>query len=218
MKASQSQFSRLPKKHLVFITEKLIDDEFPIGNPYDADYDYAKKILKEVGNYFNIAVVDEDVEFFSKFLEINGDIIAELFANNGELKNNKQLIDRLEIPVAKTYDVHYTVWGSCSYTEYMAQYFDCYDDKWVKDSALQQRNDGSWDWWDGRNVKQTDYDNFQENDWSIDDIYEYEEKENVKESILDRLVVENTQEIVDSLDKKTLLELKNIIDSKLRLL
>ena len=218
MKAAQSQFSRFPKKHLVFIAEKLIDDEFPIGNPYDADYDYARKILKEVGNYFNVAVVDEDVEFFSKFLEINGDIIAELFANNGKLKNNKQLIDRLEIPVAKTYDVHYTVWGSCSYTEYMAQYFDCYDENWVKDSAVQQRNDGSWDWWDGRNVKQTDYDNFQENDWSIDDVYEYEEKENAKESILDRLVVENTQEIVDSLDKKTLLELKNIIDLKLRLL
>ena len=33
MPTAQSQFSRLPKKQLVFIAEKLVDEDFPIGNP-----------------------------------------------------------------------------------------------------------------------------------------------------------------------------------------
>ena len=39
--ADQSQFSRLPKKQLVLIAEKLIDEDFPQGNPY-GDYEFSK--------------------------------------------------------------------------------------------------------------------------------------------------------------------------------
>ena len=41
MGAEQSQFSRLPKKQLVFIAERLVDEDFPIGNPYETDFDDA---------------------------------------------------------------------------------------------------------------------------------------------------------------------------------
>ena len=34
MSAEQSQFSKLSKKQLVFICEKLVDEDFPIGNDY----------------------------------------------------------------------------------------------------------------------------------------------------------------------------------------
>jgi hypothetical protein len=37
----------------------------------------------------------------------------------------------------------------------------------------------------------------------------------IRESILKHLVVENTSKVVSSLDKKTLLKLKRIIDSRL---
>jgi hypothetical protein len=218
--AIQSQFSKLPKKQLVFIAEKLVDEDFPIGNPYDSDFDGAEKILTEVANYFSLAVTQEDVEFFSKFLEVNENIIAELFANNREQMRNSSLIEQLVIPVAKTYDLHYTTWGSCSYTEYKASYFDSYDKDWVTDSASQQRNDGNWDMWDGRDVRDTEYENFEESDSTYNHVYNVDDKQETtySESILDKLVIENTKDVVNSLDRNTLIKLKSIIESRLRLL
>jgi len=218
--AIQSQFSKLPKKQLVFIAEKLVDEDFPIGNPYDTDFDSAEKILTEVANYFSLAVTQEDVEFFSKFLEVNENIIAELFANNREQMRNTSLIEQLVIPVAKTYDLHYTSWGTCTYTEYKASYFDSYDKDWVRDSAEQQRQDGNWDMWDGRDIQDTDYENFEESDSSYNHVYNVDDKQETiySESILDKLVIENTKDVVNSLDKNTLIKLKSIIESRLRLL
>lgn len=208
MAAEQSQFSRLPKKQLVLIAEKLVDESFPSGNPYD-DYEEHYKNLESIGRYFNISVNDEDVQFFSKFLEINDELLSNIF------DGDKSLIDRLEIPIAKTYDLRYSVWGTCTYDEYLGQYFDAYDEDWVIDSAKQQREDGNWDLYDGRNIRETTYDNFDESDYSFDDVYEVND-DKIKESLLDRLVLENTSEVVSSLDKQTLLKLKQIIESRLR--
>ena len=218
MAAEQSQFSRLPKKQLAFISEKLIDEEFPIGNPYDDDFDSAYNTLQEVSRYFNVEATQEDVEFFSKFLQINDDLIADLFANNREQMNNRELIEQLVIPVAKSYKLDYSSWGTCSYTSYMSQEFDSYDKDWVKESAMQQSNDGNWNMWEGEEREPTDYENFEESDYDFDGVYEVDENNIRTESILDRLVLENTKDVVKSLDKKTLLELRRIIDSKLRLL
>jgi len=222
MAAEQSQFSRLPKKQLLFISEKLIDNDFPIGDPYEDNFDTVFGTLQHVSRYFSIEATHEDVEFFAKFLEINEKLIAKLFANNGEQMKNKKLIEQLEIPVAKSYDLNYSVWGSCSYTDYKVQEFDSYDEEWVKNSANQQREDGNWNIWDGRDRKETEYENYEENDHSYGDVYEVKDKTPVqvyqKESMLDKLVIENTKDVVNSLDKKTLLELRRIINSKLRLL
>jgi hypothetical protein len=100
----------------------------------------------------------------------------------------------------------------------MTQEFDSYDEEWVKDSATQQLNDGNWNMWEGRERRDTEYENFEESDYSFGDVYEVNENKPQNESLLGKLVVENTQDIVKSLDKKTLLELRRIIDSKLRLL
>ena len=220
--ATQSQFSKLPKKQFVFISEKLIDEEFPIGNPYDQDFDHAYNTLQEVSRYFNIEATHEDVEFFSKLLEINDNLIADLFANNREEMRSKELTEQLVIPVAKTYDLHYTVVGTCNFEDNMAQHFDSYDKDWVRDSANQQRNDGNWDFYDGRNIRETEYDNFETHDETYNHVYEvnedYIKNDLVNESILDRLVIENTKDVVNSLDKKTLLKLKSIIESRLSLL
>ena len=215
MAAEQSQFSRLPKKQLVFISEKLIDEDFPMENPYETDFDSAYNTLSQIGKYFGFEVVNEDVEFFSKFLRVNDDLIAELFANNGELKGNKDLVEQLQIPVSHTYDLHYTVYGSCRYTDYLAQYFDCYDKDWVEDSATQQRNDGSWYTYDGRNIRETEYDDFQENDYDFDKVYYAKDKNQVQESILSKLVLENTSEVIDKIDRNTLIKLRNLINQKL---
>ena len=216
--AEQSQFSKLSKKQLVFICEKLVDEDFPIGNPYDSDFDSAFNILQEVSKYFSLTSTHDDVEFFSKFLQINDDLIADLFANNKEEMKNRELFEQLVIPVAKSYNLNYSSWGSCSYTNYMVQEFDSYDEEWVKDSAQQQKSDGNWSQWDGRERRDTEYENFEESDYSFGDVYEVNENEPQNESLLGKLVVENTRDVVKSLDKKTLLELRRIIDSKLRLL
>jgi hypothetical protein len=216
MAATQSQFSRLPKKQLAFIAEKLVDEDFPIGNPYISDFDSAYGTLQEVSKYFSVESTHEDVEFFSKFLEINEDIIADLFANNKEQMNNRELIEQLEIPVAKSYNMDYSSWGTCSYTNYMVQEFDCYDRDWVTDSASQQNSDGNWNMWEGQETNPTEYENFEESNYSFGDVYEIDETKT--ESILDRLVIENTSGVVNSLDKQTLLKLKSIIESRLRLL
>lgn len=208
MAAEQSQFSRLPKRQLVLIAEKLVDESFPSGNPYN-DYEEHYKNLVSIGKYFNINVNDEDVQFFAKFLEINDELLSNIF------DGDKSLIENIVIPVAKTYDLRYSVWGTCTYDEYLGQYFDAYDEDWVIDSAKQQREDGNWDLYDGRNIRETTYDNFDESDYSFDDVYEVND-DKIKESLLDRLVLENTSEVVSSLDKQTLLKLKQIIESRLR--
>ena len=218
MAAEQSQFSKLPKKQLVFICEKLVDEDFPIGNPYTDDFDSAYSILQEVSKYFSVESTHEDVEFFAKLLEINDEIIADLFANNKEQMKNRELIEQLVIPVAKSYNMDYSSWGTCSYTNYMVQEFDSYDEDWVTDSATQQNNDGNWNMWEGQETNPTEYENFEESDYSFGDVYEVNESNTRNESVLNRLVIENTSEVVNSLDRKTLLELRGIIDSKLRLL
>ena len=217
MAAEQSQFSKLSKKQLVFICEKLVDEDFPIGNPYDSDFDSAFNILQEVSKYFGISATHEDVEFFAKLLQINDDLIADLFANNKEEMKNRELFEQLVIPVAKSYNLNYSSWGSCSFTNYMVQEFDSYDEEWVKDSAHQQNNDGNWNMWEGSERRDTEYENFEESDYSFGDVYEVNESDTKNESVLNRLVIENTSEVVNSLDRKTLLELRRIIDSKLRL-
>ncbi len=217
MATEQSQFSRLPKKQLAFIAEKLVDEDFPIGNPYTDDFDNAYDILQEVSKYFGIESTHEDVEFFAKFLQINDDLIADLFANNREQMNNRELIEQLVIPVAKSYNLDYSSWGSCTYTNYMVQEFDSYDENWVTDSAMQQSNDGNWNMWEGQETSPTEYENFEESDYEFGRVYEVKD-EPVQESLLKKLVMENTKDVVKSLDKKTLLELRRIIDSKLRLL
>jgi len=218
MAAEQSQFSTLPKKQLAFISEKLIDEEFPIGNPYNGDFEEAYDSLKTISKYFNIEATQEDVEFFSKFLEINGDIIGDLFANNRAEIRNKELIEQLKIPVANSYDLYYEVNGSCTFVEYLAQEFDSYDKDWVRDSAEQRRTDGSWDTYDGRETSPTDYENYEINDYDYGKVVPVVEYKSQKESILGKLVIENTSEVINSLDKKTLLELRRVIDTKLRLL
>jgi hypothetical protein len=71
--------------------------------------------------------------------------------------------------------------------------------------------------WEGQETNPTEYDNFEESDYEFGRVYEVND-EPVQESILNKLVLENTSEVVNSLDRKTLLELRRIIDSKLRLL
>jgi hypothetical protein len=83
----------------------------------------------------------------------------------------------------------------------------------VTDSLYSQRNDGNWDVYSG-NLKSTDYDNWEMNDWGIDRVKEA--PNNVQESRNPRKLLENTEKLIPKLDKDTLVSLKFLIDKQLR--
>jgi hypothetical protein len=212
--ADQSQFSRFSKKQLIFICERLLDEGFDASYVYD-NYDDSYKALEDIGKYFNVSINDEDVQFFGKLLSDNDNLIADIFANQGANKNNKELIERLEIPVAKDYELEYTVDGTVNYTEWYTYKVSSYDKSWVDESIRQQYNDGNFDLYEGH-LDDTQYDNYEMNDWEFKGVSEVDPK--VQESLLSKLVIENTQDALHSLDKKTLIKLKSIIESRLGLL
>lgn len=208
--AEQSEFSKLPKKQLVHIAEKLIEKDFPMDNPYE-DYQYDKnfELLESIGKYYDIPVNDEDVQFFAKFLYINSHTLDRIRTTNNKSYEN------LVIPVAKTYILDYDIEGSCTYIDQLSQKFDSYDKDWVEQSAQQQRQDGNWDLYNGYQRKDIIYDNFDFNDYTFEGVREYkpEKKPKITESIL-----EKTSKVIKSLDKERLLELKHLIDSRINTL
>ena len=208
--ADQSNFSRFPKKQLVFIANKLIEDGFEwndITHNYDVVYYENENILSKISKYFDESVVEDDVQFFMKFLEINSGLLSRI--SNGD----KSMIEQLIIPQSKDYLVEYTTKGTCTFTEYYETSFSCYDKDWVTDSLYSQRNDGNWDVYSG-NLKSTDYDDWEINDWGIDRVKEA--PNNVQESRNPRKLLENTEKLIPKLDKDTLVSLKFLIDKQLR--
>ena len=213
MAAEQSQFQNVSKKMLYTISNLLIeeDDAWTQGNPYESyGFDTRYLELQNVGKYLGFTAAHEDVEFFAKFIEINDRMIERI--SNGD----KSFIEQLVIPTAKEFRLEYTVWGTCSYTDNMYQDFSSYDETWVIDSAEQQRNDGNWDLWDGVNVSDTEYENYEQSDYSFERVKPKPKQQ--QESLLSKLVIENTENVVESLDKQTLMKLKSIIELRLRLL
>jgi hypothetical protein len=198
--ADQSNFSRFPKKQLVFIASKIVDDGFDwqsLDNDYANEYEDCEKILQSASSYFNESVVEEDVQFFAKFLEINDDLLSEIFESN-----DKTLIEQLVIPQSTDYLVEYTSQGSCTFIEYYQDRSSSYDKNWVSSSIYTQYHSGEWDLWSGE-LKNTEYDNFESNEWEIDEIKEIG---NTQESRNPRKLLENTLTNIIPISKKLNLE------------
>jgi hypothetical protein len=208
--ADQSNFSRLPKKQLFYISDKIIDSGFQWKNltyNYFDEYEEHEAILQNIASYFGESVVEEDVQFFAKFLDINDDLLSQIFESN-----DKSLIEQLVVPEAKDYLVEYTVQGSCTFIEYYDTKISSYDKDWVIGSLHLQENDGNWDVYSGK-IKDTHYDNWEMSGWEIDKVKEID---NVSESRNPKRLLENTEKLIPKLDKETLVKLKYIIDKQLR--
>ncbi len=204
--ANQSTLSRYPKKQLAYFAEKLIDDGFDFQRLYEL-YEENYSIASSAGRYFGESITDEDVQFLAKFLEINDDTLSHIFGGD------RTMIEFLEIPIAKDYEIEYTVDGSCTYTEFYTYKISSYDKDWVEDSLDREHSDGNFDVYSG-NIVNTEYDNWELNDWDIQRVNLLESK-NTKTSLLGKLVLENTQDALNSLDKNTLLKLRTLINSRL---
>lgn len=209
--ADQSNFSKFPKKQLVFISNKLIEDGFEwddITHTYEDVYDSNEHILNQVSTYFNEPVVEDDVQFFIKFLEINSGLLDLIIKNN-----DKSLIEQLVIPKANDYIVEYSLNGSCTFEEEYELTFSSYDETWVIGSLVVQRNNGNFDYYSGT-LKDTNYDNWEMNDWNVENVKPI--SNNVQESRNPRKLLENTEKLIPKLDKDTLVSLKFLIDKQLR--
>lgn len=208
--ADNSIFSRYPKKQLSYIASKIVDDGFDwqnLNNDYRSEYEDCSDILQNIANYFNESIVEDDVQFFAKFLEINDNLLSQIFETN-----SKELIEQLIIPQPSDYLVEYTTQGSCTFIEYYESKLSSYDKNWVLDSLMLQYESGDWDTWSGE-LKNTEYDNYETNDWEIDQIKEIG---NVQESRNPKQLLENTEKLIPKLDKDTLVRLKYFIDKQLR--
>lgn len=217
---SQSAFSTYPKKTLVKIASEIIDKGFDSTYNFsskniDADWDENFTILENISKYVGIKEINSlDVQFFIKFLNINDDLLSKIFDPNGD----KSLIDQLVIPQAKEYTFNYQTWGSCVYKEDLVDKTYSYDEKWVKQSVKLDEYEGYWDTWEGESLD-TQYDDHEQSNWDITSVHEtfhYPKDKLNTESLLNKLVLENTNEVITSLDKKTLIKLRNIIESRLR--
>jgi hypothetical protein len=202
----QSTFSQKPKSLLAMISSQLIKNDFDYETLYN-NFDDNVRILEEVGKYFGEEIMNEDVQFFAKFIEINENTLTELYETK-----NKSLYNKIIIPVPKDYEIRYSVWGSCTYEEYYKDTITSYDEYWVRDMVQEDYNNGNFELYEGISVN-TEYDNYEMNDWSINEV---SEKKNVRESLFTKLVLENTSSVLDSVDRDTLLKMKSIIESKLK--
>ena len=204
-----SLYHAYPKKHLAFIIKELLDNDFDWGDPY-ADDDNIE-ILESAVAPFNEGVSDIDMEFFAKLIEIN-EQLALLIQTS---KPNKNLYERLELPKIERFKVYWKEWGSCHFTRYYNDEWSSYNEDWVESDMNSANNSGSWDKWSAES--DTEYDNFDTYDDAITDIDRIETNKTTNESILDKLIKEDTSYAIDSLDRKSLLILKSIIDKKLGL-
>ena len=196
---------------MVFIANKLIEDGFEwddITHTYEDVYDSNEHILNQVSTYFNEPVVEDDVQFFIKFLEINSGLLDLIIKNN-----DKSLIEQLVIPKANDYIVEYSLNGSCTFEEEYELTFSSYDETWVIGSLVVQRNNGNFDYYSGT-LKDTNYDNWEMNDWNVENVKPI--SNNVQESRNPRKLLENTEKLIPKLDKDTLVSLKFLIDKQLR--
>lgn len=207
--AEQSTFSRFPKKQLVFIANQLIDENYEYTGDYDDSvYEDNKNILESVARYFGeTSIVEDDVQFFMKFLEVN-----ETLLNDIKESNDKTLIENLIIPQAQDFLIEYTANGTCNFIEYHEDKISAYDKRWVYDSVYNRYHSGNWDIFSGV-LKNTEYDNWETQDWEIQTVKEIS---NESESRKNKRLLENTEKLIPKLDRDTLIALKFLIDKQLK--
>lgn len=202
-----SDLSKQPPKILLTLSKLLVEDEFYYRNPWDEVDDNMVK-LKSSSSWIGERYDENDMEFIAAFILENLKTILSSIHNE---ITNSEAVERLYIPEKKKFDAYYEVWGSATLTEKYKTRWECYYEQWVKDSLRYSYNDGSWDYYNG-DYQEHETDNFDADNFDI--TYVTNLREN-KKPILDRLVVETTEDLLDNLDRETLVKLRNLINVKL---
>jgi hypothetical protein len=208
-----SELENLNPKHLVYLAQKMIDEGFSGKNPYD-EYDTLSADLLEAVKYFGIKYISRiDMEFLASFIDLNDEVLSQLF--DSETQNKQKLYRQLEIPKPEKYTYDVMATGHGYVTETYKHTELTYNPEWIPTmvDALRYNSD-EFEYYDGE-LTDTLVEDFEVTGLEVDDIFRVMTQTSLKESILKRLVVENTESMIDSLDFHTLIELKKIIDKKL---
>jgi len=208
-----SELENLNPKHLVYLAQKMIDAGFSGKNPYD-EYDTLSADLLESVKYFGIKNISRlDMEFLALFIDLNDEVLSQLF--DSETQNKQELYRQLEIPKPEKYTYDVMATGHGYVTETYKHTELTYNPEWIPImvDALRYNSD-EFEYYDGE-LTDTLVEEFEVTGLEIDDIFRVMTQTSLKESILKRLVVENTESMIDSLDFQTLIELKRIIEKKL---
>ena len=208
-----SQLENLNPKHLVYIAQKMIDEGFSGQNPYD-EYETLSSDLSEIVKYFGIKYISRlDIEFLALFINVNDEVLSQLF--DSETQNKQELYRQLEIPKPEKYTYDVMATGHGYVTETYKHTELTYNPEWIPTmvDALRYNSD-EFEYYDGE-LTDTLVEDFEVTNLEVDDIFRVMSQTSLKESILKRLVIENTESMIDSLDFQTLIELKRIIEKKL---
>lgn len=184
-----SQLEDIPLKHLIFICKRLLKSDFNYEEPYE-DYEGSKYELERVMALFSLKPQQIDVEFISMFIKLNIEVLSSSDLDQGDV------LGSIVYPQGNEYEIYYEMWGGATYTEKYKQEVFSYNRGWIKDATNWANEEGVFNYWEG------DYLGHETDGW---------EPDNFKFGRIEKL----NEEKIDSLEKTTLLEIRNLIDKKL---
>jgi hypothetical protein len=203
-----SKLRELHPRVLIEIASTLMSSEnFGFEDPYD-DYESNLEKVRDVSKWAAVGVEYLDLEFICAFIIENQPLLEQVINQESTVKD---IINVLKIPTLKKYEVYYEIWGSATLTEKYRTKWESFSRDWAQTSVRQSYYDGEFNYYEGDYLEH-DSDNFEPDNFDITYVRRLDES---KKTILSKIVVENTTEVLDNLDKQTLIELRNIINRKL---
>lgn len=204
-----SNLSKLAPKIIVQISILLLEsDDSDYDNPYD-DFDENLSNLRDAARWATSDVDGTDLEFIWQFIIENRPLLDQVKNDKSKVS---EIISELHYPSLIKSKVWYEIWGNATLTEEYKTTWESYNKDWVKESLRQSYNDGEFDYWQGEYVGH-ETDNFETDNFEITHVTS--EMNESKQSLLSKIVVENTTDVLDKLDRDTLIQLKNLINQKL---
>lgn len=202
-----SSFTLQPLKILLSIGETLYETDFDFEHPWDEANDNFD-LFQESSNWVGMNVDYEDMEFMAALIKLNEPLLKQL---SEKQITKQQALSEITLPELKKFKVYYEIWGPATLTEKYSIKWDSYDEKWVNDNLRHYYNEGDFNFYDG-NYEEYESDNFEPDNFDITHTVKIRES---KIPILSKLVLENTKDVLNNLDKETLIELRNLINQKL---
>lgn len=203
-----SNLEKLPKKLIANIAKLCIEEGLDYSYPYD-DFDDNLQKLQTSSSWASQNVDSTlDLEFMCKFIIDNEKLLGKWI--DGELNFN-QILGDLTIPKLKKFQTRYEQWGPATYTEQYSIEWKSYNKDWVENSMTEEARNGTWYYSDG------DYIGHEVDNWEPDNdkILHVEEIVPVNESVKHKIILENTSELLKQIDKKSLTELRDLINQRL---
>ena len=206
-----SELQKLNQKVLLNLIASCKKDGIDFYRPFlSSKYPDNLQILEKNCKWLGVYDISSlDLDFISTLFFTNNKLLESYFS--GQIPK-ESVVGSLKIPKLKKFRVDYSLIGSAVKTEYYVQTLEGYNEDYVEKILNLDYIDGNFDPYSG------DFINDDTADFEIDRLYVDEVSEvdrNVTESTLSRLIIENTESIVNDLDLQTLLKLRDIINQKL---